>query len=74
MGGAWFLKPFPKSLKNWTLFKARKRIEVSVHIDFEHILFFRVSFLEFPFSFLDFLELFSKQIQNSIAYWDPEVC
>ena len=43
VGIALFLKLFPKTGKKWILFKARKRIHVSGHINFEHILFFRGS-------------------------------
>ena len=41
--GALFLKLFLKTLRKSILLKTRKRIEVSGHIDFEHILLFRVS-------------------------------
>ena len=40
---ATFLKLFPKAGRKSIFFKARKRIQVSGHIYFEHILFFRVS-------------------------------
>ena len=40
---ALFLKLFPKTGRKKILFKARKRIQVSGHIHFEHVLFFRVS-------------------------------
>ena len=40
---ALFLKLFPKTSRKRILFKARKRIQVSGQIHFEHILFFRVS-------------------------------
>ena len=43
MGSALFLKLFPKTRRKEILFKAGKRIQISVHIHFEHILFFRVS-------------------------------
>ena len=43
VGSALFLKRFPKTGRKWILLKARKRIQVSGHIHFEHILFFRVS-------------------------------
>ena len=41
--GTLFLKLFPKTRRKWILFNARKRIQVSGHMHFEHILFFRVS-------------------------------
>ena len=40
VGSALFLKRFPKTGRKWILLKARKRIQVSGHIHFEHILFF----------------------------------
>ena len=40
---ALFLKLFPKTGRKKILFKARKRIQVSGHIHFEHVLLFRVS-------------------------------
>ena len=43
VGGALFLKLFLKTGRKSILFKARKRIQVSGHIHFEDILFFRVS-------------------------------
>ena len=43
VGSALFVKLFPKTGRKRILFKARKRIQVSGHIHFEHILFFRVS-------------------------------
>ena len=43
VGGPLFLKLFPKTHRKSILFKARKRIQVSHHIHFEHFLFFRVS-------------------------------
>ena len=43
VGGALFLKRFPKTGRNRILFKAKKRIQVSGHIHFEHIFF-----LEYP--------------------------
>ena len=43
VGSALFLKLFPKTGKKWILFKARKTIQVSGHIHFKNILFFRVS-------------------------------
>ena len=39
---AFILKLFPKTGRKRILFEARKRIQVSDHIYFEHILFFRV--------------------------------
>ena len=41
--GALFLKLFPKTRMKSILFKTRKRIQISGHIHFERILFFRVS-------------------------------
>ena len=38
-----FPKLFPKTGRKLILFKARKRIQVSGHVHFEHILFYRVS-------------------------------
>ena len=43
VSSALFLKLFPKTDRKLILFKARKRIQVSCHIHFEHILFSRVS-------------------------------
>ena len=43
--GAFFLKLFLKTLRKRILLKARKRIEVSGHADFEHILL--LSFLRY---------------------------
>ena len=42
VGGAFFIKLFPKTSRTWILFKARKRIQVSGHILSKHILFFGV--------------------------------
>ena len=42
VGSALFLKLFPKTGRRLILFKARKRIQDSGHIHFEHILFFRI--------------------------------
>ena len=64
MGGAFFLKLFPKICRKWVLFKARKRIQVSGYIHSKHILFFRV--------FLGHLKviwrLFPEQLQTSGTY------
>ena len=43
VGSAIFLKLFPKAGRKSMFFKARKIIQVSGQIHFEHILFFRVS-------------------------------
>ena len=43
VGGALFVKLFPKIRRKWILLEARKIIQVSGHIHFEHILFSIVS-------------------------------
>ena len=43
VGSPLFVKLFPKTGRKIILFKARKRIQISGHIHFENILFFRVS-------------------------------
>ena len=55
---AFILKLFPKTGRKLILFEARKRIQVSDHIYFEHILFFRV----YPcvFEFKSILKLFPE--------------
>ena len=43
IGATLFFKLFPKTHRKRIMFKARKRIQVSGHTHFEHILFFRVT-------------------------------
>ena len=43
VGGPLFLKLFSKTRRKLMLFKVRETTQVSGHIHFEHILFFRIS-------------------------------
>ena len=69
VGGALFLKLFPKARMKRILFQTKKKSQVSGHIHFEHIsyLLSYLLYLSFP-GYLNLkviLKLFPEQIQKS---------